>query len=531
MRPLRPLLIPLLIAMPLISACTPETRTPIAFVLHPDVTIAELQAAMNAGSLDAVTLVQHYIDRIAELDGELHSVLEVNPDALSIAGSLDAERAAGQVRSALHGIPVLLKDNIDTADKMKTTAGSLALVSAPTPARDAFAVQQLRQAGAIILGKTNLSEWANFRSNSSSSGWSARGGQTRNAYHPDITPCGSSSGSAVAVAANLTVLAVGTETDGSIICPASNNSVVGIKPTLGLISRSGIIPIAHSQDTAGPMARTVTDAAILLTGMVAADSADAITVNATTRFPVNYTDSLQYGALSSKRIGVMRNLSGRNAAVDALMEAQLDIMRDAGATIIDLQLGGSAELGRAEFDVLLYEFKHGLNAYLAQRGGFYESLAHLIRFNEINQRVQMPYFDQDIFHLAQAKGDLQEAAYQDALNFSKTTSQALLNDALQTHQLDAIVAPSNGPGWPIDLQNGDNGSRVNYVSSAGLAAISGYPSITVPAGYVNGLPVGISFMGGAFTEPLLLGIAYDYEQHSQARVAPVVTPAMAATAP
>jgi amidase len=485
-----------------------------------EISVAGLQSAMARGELTAVTIVEHYIDRINKFDGITNSVLEINPDALSIALQLDEERAAGRVRSALHGIPVLLKDNIDTADRMKTTAGSLALFGAPKPAQDAFLVQQLRNAGAIILGKTNLSEWANFRSSSSSSGWSARGGQTTNAYNADITPCGSSSGSGVAVAANLTVLAVGTETDGSIICPASNNSLVGIKPTLGLVSRSGVIPIAHSQDTAGPMTRSVADAAALLTAMVGADPADGTTLNVATSEPVDYSNYLQTGALAGKRIGVMRSLFGRNADVDVLMESQLDVMRGAGATIVDLDIRNTPEINAAEYQVLLFEFKDGLNKYLTQRGSFYQSLEHLIRFNEVNRDTQMPHFAQEIFYEAQARNDLQDPAYLAALNTAKTGSQGILDGALQDNDLDAIVAPSNGPGWPIDLENGDNGSAVNYVSSSGLAAISGYPAITVPAGYINHLPVGISFMGRAFSEPVLIGIAYDFEQMTLARRAP-----------
>jgi amidase len=493
---------------------------PVSTLIAEEITVAELQTAMANGELTAVAIVEHYIDRIQKLDGTTHSVVEINSDALNIALQLDQERAAGRVRSALHGIPVLLKDNIDTADNMKTTAGSLALLGAPTPARDAFVVQQLREAGAVILGKTNLSEWANFRSSSSSSGWSARGGQTRNAYNSDVTPCGSSSGSGVATAANLTVLSVGTETDGSIICPASNNSLVGIKPTLGLVSRSGIIPIAHSQDTAGPMARSVADAAAMLTAMVGADPADSITQNVVTSAPVDYSNYLQIGSLNGKRIGVMRSVFGRNPAVDMLMEQAVLAMRNAGATVIDLDIRNTPEINAAEYEVLLFEFKEGINRYLTQRGGFYQSLEHLIRFNEVNHKTQMPHFRQEIFMQAQAKTDLRDPAYVSALSTAKTGSQSIIDSALRANQLDAIVAPSNGPGWLIDLVNGDNGSSVNYVSSAGLAAISGYPAITVPAGFVNDLPVGISFMGAAFSEPVLIGMAYDFEQKTLARRAP-----------
>lgn len=512
-----------------LSACgetPPETTNnsietaPVSTLIAEEVSVAELQTAMASGELTAVAIVEHYLDRIQTLDGTTNSVVEINPDALSIALQLDQERAAGRVRSALHGIPVLLKDNIDTADNMKTTAGSLALLDAPTPAHDAFVVQQLRDAGAVILGKTNLSEWANFRSSSSSSGWSARGGQTRNAYNSDVTPCGSSSGSGVATAANLTVLSVGTETDGSIICPASNNSLVGIKPSLGLVSRSGIIPIAHSQDTAGPMARSVSDAAALLTAMVGVDPNDRITLNVVTSEPVDYNNYLQIGSLNGKRIGVMRSVFGRNPAVDRLMEQAVLAMRNAGATVIDLDIRNTPEVSAAEYEVLLFEFKEGINRYLTQRGGFYQSLEHLIRFNEVNPETQMPHFGQEIFMQAQAKTNLRDPAYVSALSTAKTGSQSIIDGALRANELDAIVAPSNGPGWLIDLENGDDGSTVNYVSSAGLAAISGYPAITVPAGFVHGLPVGISFMGAAFSEPVLIAMAYDFEQKTLARRAP-----------
>ena len=502
------------------DSATNDADLAVNSLIADEISVAELQTAMASGSLTAVAIVEHYINRINQHDDLTNSVLEINPDALAIALQLDEERTAGRVRSPLHGIPVLLKDNIDTADRMKTTAGSLALVGAPTPDKDAFVVQQLRDAGAIILGKTNLSEWANFRSTSSSSGWSARGGQTRNPYNTDVTPCGSSSGSGVATAANLTVLAVGTETDGSIICPASNNSLVGIKPTLGLVSRSGIIPIAHSQDTAGPMARSVADAAVLLTAMVGVDPQDLITLNVTTSEAIDYSNYLQTGALAGKRIGIMRSLFGRNLQVDTLLEQQIAVLRSAGATLVDIDMRNTPEINAAEYQVLLYEFKDGLNKYLTQRGGFYQSLEHLIRFNDVNRDVQMPFFAQEVFLEAQAKSNLRDPAYVAALSTAKTGSQGIIDGALRANQLDAIVAPSNGPGWLIDLENGDNGNSVNYVSSAGLAAISGYPAITVPAGYLNGLPVGLTFMGSAFSEPVLIGIAYDYEQKTLARRAP-----------
>ena len=496
--------------------------TPSRFDVPQDPDIRALQQAMAADQLSAEELTRHYLERIATFNPALLAVVEINPDALAIAIELDKERAAGIVRSPLHGIPVLLKDNIDTADKMKSTGGSLALMEAPMPAQDAFVVQQLRAAGAVILGKANLSEWANFRSVTSSSGWSARGGQTVNAYNAEITPCGSSAGSAVAVSADLTVLAVGTETDGSLICPASNNGIVSIKPTLGLISRSGIIPIAHSQDTAGPMTRSVADAAAMLSGMTGADAADPITGERATS-ALDYTSYLQTGTLQGKRIGVLRHLSGRNPAVDQLLELQLAVLRAGGATLVDLYPEIPAEMGNSEYQVLLYEFKYGINQYLSQRGGETTSLADLIAFNEANAEQEMPWFAQEIFEQAQEKGDLTQPEYLEALSYSKLSSKGLLDQLLESEQLDALVAPSNGPGWKIDLENGDNGGSVNYVSSASLAAISGYPSITVPAGFINDLPVGISFIGAAFSEPELIAIAYDYEQRSQARRAPRLT--------
>ncbi|MDT8427167.1 MAG: amidase [Pseudomonadales bacterium] len=489
-------------------------------LLIEEASIHDLQSMMAQGSLTAVSLVEYYLHQIETLNPELNAVLETNPEALTIAAALDAERLEGNVRSALHGIPLLLKDNIDTADGMKTTAGSLALLDAPRPARDAFLVQQLREAGAIILGKANLSEWANFRSSQSSSGWSARGGQTRNPYAPAYTPCGSSSGSAVAVTANMVSVAIGTETDGSIICPAANNGVVGIKPSLGLISRSGIIPIAHSQDTAGPLARTVSDAAVLLSAMVATDPADSITENAANAEMIDYTQFLQAGALNGKRIGVLRTLFTRNPQVDQLMQTQLQILQQAGAELIDVDMTLPAAFNAAEFEVLLYEFKHDLNAYLQNRGGEMRSLADLIRFNRDNAETAMPYFGQELFEQAQTKGDLTDPAYLEALANSKRWSQGLIDDALLTQQLDAFVAPSNGPGWAVDLEQGDQSASVNYVSSSSLAAVSGYPSITVPAGFIAGRPVGLSFFAGAFSEPELLALAYDYELNSKARKAP-----------
>ena len=487
-----------------------------------EMTIADLQSAMESGKTSAREITQKYLDRIKEIDPKLNSVIETNPDALSIADRMDAERKSGKLRGALHGIPVLIKDNIDTADKMKTTAGSLALVDAPTPKQDAFIVEQMRKAGAIILGKTNLSEWANFRSENSSSGWSGRGGQTHNPYILDRNPCGSSSGTGAAIAANLAAIGIGTETDGSIVCPSSINGLVGIKPTLGLVSRSGIIPIAHSQDTAGPMTRTVTDAAILLGAIIGADKSDSMTSQAA-KGERDYTKFLDKDGLKGARIGVARQYFGRNARVDKLLEDQLTILKNGGATLVDVQFPNLQKAGDPEFEVLLYEFKADLNKYLANRGGKYQTLADLIKFNEENKNKEMPYFGQEIFIKAEAKGSLESREYRLALLQSKVLTQEQGIDAvMDKDKLDAVFAPSNSPTWLIDLVSGDCGS--SYVGSSSLAAISGYPNITVPAGFLSELPIGVSFFGRAFSEPTLIRIAYAFEQVTKARKAPKFLP-------
>lgn len=487
-----------------------------------EMTVMQLQDAMKSGKMTAKEIAQKYLDRIREIDPLIKSVVETNPDALQIAEQMDRERRSNKVRSPLHGIPVLLKDNIDTADKMKTTAGSLALVDAPTPKQDAFLVQQLRKAGAVILGKTNLSEWANFRSENSSSGWSGRGGQTRNPYILDRNPCGSSSGSGAAIAANLAAIAVGTETDGSIVCPSSINGIVGIKPTLGLVSRSGVIPIAHSQDTAGPMTRTVADAAILLGALIGADKTDAITSQAA-KGEKDYTKFLQKDGLKGARIGVARQYFGRNARVDTLLEAQLKILKDNGATLVDVTFPTLQKFGDAEYEVLLYEFKEDLNKYLANRGGKYKTLKDLIDFNNQNADKEMPYFGQEIFLKAQEKGNLEDRAYRLALLQSKVLTQEQGIDAvMDKDKLDAVFAPSNSPTWLVDLVSGDCGS--GYVGSSSLAAVSGYPNITVPAGYLSELPIGVSFFGRAFSEPTLIKIAYAFEQATKARKTPKFLP-------
>jgi len=488
-----------------------------------EATVAGLQQAMSSGQATARSIVEGYLARIAQIDKKLNSVIELNPDALAIADQMDRERKAGTLRGPLHGIPVLLKDNIDTADKMKTTAGSLALIDAPTPRQDAFIVRQLRDAGAVIIGKSNLSEWANFRSTKSSSGWSGRGGQTHNPYILDRNPCGSSSGSGAAMAANLAAIAVGTETDGSIICPSSTCGIVGIKPTLGLVSRSGVIPIAHSQDTAGPMCRTVADAAALLSVLVGSDPSDSITSAAISN-KTDYTTFLQKDGLKGMRIGVGRQYFGRNSKVDKLIEPHLQVLKDGGATLVDVEFPKLRNFDDAEFDVLLYEFKEDLNKYLAGRGGSNKSLADLIDFNNKNADKEMPYFGQEIFIQAQAKGDLNDRAYRIALLQSKLMTQEQgIDGVMDKEKLDAVVAPSGGVAWTTDLISGDCG----VFESSSLAAVAGYPNITVPAGYIQGLPAGISFFGKAFTEGKLIKIAYAFEQATKARKVPQLLPTYA----
>lgn len=486
-----------------------------------EATIGSLRSSIASGAASSRSITQAYLARIGEIDKKLNSVIELNPDALAIADRMDAERrAAKKLLGPLHGIPIVIKDNIDTADKMKTTAGSLALVDAPTPKQDAFIVKQLRDAGAVIIGKTNLSEWANFRSEHSSSGWSGRGGQTHNPYILDRNPCGSSSGTGAAIAANLATIGVGTETDGSVICPSSTCGIVGIKPTLGLVPRTGIIPIAHSQDTAGPMCRNVADAAALLTVMAGSDLSDPITSAARTQ-KKDYTQYLQKDGLRGMKIGVARQYWGRNDKVDKLVEPQLLVLRDGGATLIDVEFPRLRDFGDAEYEVLLYEFKEDLNKYLAGRGGQHRTLADLIEFNNKNAEKEMPYFGQEIFIKAQAKAGLDDRAYQVALIQTKLLTQEQgIDGAVKKYGVDAFVAPSGGVAWNTDLVNGDCG----VFESSSLAAVAGYPNITVPAGYVQGLPVGISFFGPAFSEPSLIKIAYAFEQATKARKVPRYLP-------
>lgn len=483
--------------------------------------IDSLQTLMHKGELSSAQLVQYYLDRIETLDRngpKLNSVIEINPQALELAIELDQERMSSGPRGPMHGIPVLLKANIDTADLMATTAGSLALKGFRA-SRDAFLVERLRAEGAVILGKTNLSEWANFRSDHSTSGWSSAGGQTSNPYDTARNPCGSSSGSGVAVAASLATVAVGTETDGSIVCPASISGIVGIKPTLGLVSRSGIIPIAHSQDTAGPMARTVKDAAILLNAMVGADPADPLAW----LFPeelADFTAGLSRDALKGARIGVWRNYpgAGNDARVERILEETIATLRSLGAEIIDPVEMHTEGLSDAEDEVLYYEFKADLNAYLQKSGGPVRSLADIIAFNNAHAETVMPHFGQESMIEAEAKGSLSDEPYLRALADSKRISQSAIDGALETHRLDALIAPTGGPAWMTDHINGDQWSGI-YSSSP--AAVSGYPSITVPAGEIAGLPIGVSFIGGAFSDARLIRLAYAFEQGGYQRQPPL----------
>ena len=484
-----------------------------------EATIAELHDAMNRGELSSAELVGWYLDRVDAIDRagpELNSVIELNPDAMAIAKALDEEWAGSGPRGPLHGIPVILKANIDTGDSMRTTAGSLALAAHTAPA-DAFLVSRLRDAGAVILGKANLSEWANYRSNLSSSGWSSIGGQTRNPYDTRRNPCGSSSGSAVAVAANLATVAVGTETDGSIMCPSGINGIVGIKPTLGLISRSGIIPIAHSQDTAGPMARTVRDAAILLEAMLGTDPDDPASAGFP-EAPPNYTANLAADGLEGRRIGVIRSYwgAGNHAKVEAVFTKAIESIAAAGAEIVDPIMIETPGLRDAEGVVLEYEFKADLNRYLEQSRAPVASLAEVIEFNEANAATVMPIFGQELMIAANEKSPLTDEVYVEALENSRRLSRQAIDAALAEHDLDALLAPTNGPAWLTDHVNGDSFS----VGSSSLAAVSGYPNVTVPAGFVAGLPVGVSFIGAANNEKLLIEIAYAFEQASKVRQPP-----------
>src|SRR5579863_4992224 len=487
-----------------------------------EITISDLQDGMKSGKFTARSLVEKYSARIDEIDKHgpsVNSVLELNPDALSLAGSLDAERKAKGPRGPLHGIPVLIKDNIDTADRMMTTAGSLALVGSKPP-KDSGVARRLRAAGAVILGKTNLSEWANARSSHSVSGWSGRGGLTKNPYALDRNACGSSSGTGAGISSNLAVAGIGTETDGSIVCPSSANGLAGIKPTVGLVSRSGIIPISHSQDGAGPMCRTVRDAAILLSVLTGVDPADPATAASAGKSQNDYTQFCDPNGLKGARIGVARKYFGFSDLVDALMERALDAMKKQGATLIDpADIETLGKFDESELLVFMYELKADLNAYLARLGpgAPVHSLKEIIDFNERHRQREMPYFGQDLFIKAEAKGPLTEKAYLDALEKNRQLARTEGIDAtMEKFHLDAIVAPTGGPAWITDLINGDHVAG----GSSSSAAVAGYPNINVTAGFISGLPVGISFFGRAWSEPTLIRLAYAFEQATNARQAP-----------
>ena len=532
----RPIRVLILVACITGTGAALPAQAPARFDLE-EATIADLQQRMQSGRDTARSLVEKYLARIDQIDRNdpsLHSVLETNPDALTIADALDAERRSRGPRGPLHGIPILIKDNIATADRMMTTAGSLALAGSKPP-KDAFIVRRLREAGAIILGKTNLSEWANFRSTHSTSGWSGRGGLTKNPYALDRNPSGSSSGSGAAAAADLCAAAVGTETDGSIVSPSNNNSLVGIKPTLGLVSRSGIVPIAHSQDTAGPMARTVTDAMVLLAALIGSDPDDAATTRgggigagpagAGGSGPTRWSaPTLDRDALRGARIGVVRNrLFGYSAAADAIAEAAIADMKARGAVIVDpANIPTLGKFDESEFDVLVYEFKADVNKYLAWLGAAspVHSLKDVIAFNDAHKDQELPYFGQEIMLQAEKKGPLTEAKYRTELASNHRMSRALGIDAVMTkYSLDALVAPTGGPAWLSDLVNGDGGTATAPGPST-VTSVAGYPHITVPAGYARALPVGISFFGRARSEPTLIRLAYAYEQATKHRKPP-----------
>jgi len=486
-----------------------------------EITIDDLQKAFQSGHLSSRSVTEKYLARIAKIDKAgpmLNSIIELNPDALQIAEALDQERKAKGPRGPLHGVPILIKDNIDTGDRMNTTAGSLALLGS-RPANDAFVAAQLRQAGAVILGKTNLSEWANIRSSHSTSGWSGRGGLTRNPYALDRNPCGSSSGTGAAISANLAVAGVGTETDGSVVCPSSANGLAGLKPTVGLVSRSGIIPISHSQDTAGPMARTVRDVAILLSAMAGADPQDGATANSQGKIGTDYTKFCDASGLKGARLGVVRKYCGFNDAVDRLMDTVLGEMKRAGAEIVDpADIPTIGKFDESESTVFYYELIADLASYLARRGHpSIKSLKDVIDFNEQNRDREMPYFGQDFFLKSQQKGPMTEQEYLDALALNQRLSRAEgIDFVMDKFKLDALVAPTGGPAWITDLINGDHAPG----GSSSAAAVAGYPNINVTAGNLWGLPVGISFFGRAWSEPTLLKIAYAFEQLTKARKQP-----------
>jgi amidase len=513
------------VALSPLSACTAkvkkeEKETGLRPFDLDEVTISQLTQKMENKELSAEEITKKYIDRIREIDlngPALKAVIELNPDAEAIARQSDLDRVAGKIHGPLHGIPVLIKDNIDSSDKMQTTAGSLALSGFYAP-KDAFIVRKLREAGAVLLGKTNLSEWANIRSTRSSSGWSGRGGQVKNPYDPTRSPCGSSSGSAVAVAANLCTIAIGTETDGSIVCPSGINGITGIKPTIGLWSRHGIIPISHSQDTPGPMARTVQDAAILLGALKGFNQDDPATSAIPAESPVDYTSFLDKNGLKGARIGIIRDFMGFHSDVDLLMESTFGSMRELGAQLIEVKCAENrSKWSAAEELVLQYELKADMNKYLSERpASKVKSLKDLIEFNNLHINEEMKWFGQEFFLMAEKKGDLSENEYKEALALSKKLTRTTIDNTLKDNNLSALITPTNAPSWKIDLVNGDH-----FIGgTSDLAAISGYPSITVPAGEIHGLPIGISFIGRAWDEATLIKLAYSFEQGTMKRFKP-----------
>ncbi len=510
-------------------ACTPAPNQAAEQPVKPAIDVVELSASdardrLATGVITARALTQAYLDRIAAVDKAgpaINSIIELNPDALQDAESLDAERKAGKLRGPLHGLPVLIKDNIDAVG-MVNSAGSLALAD-HRPKQDAFLVTRLRAAGAVILGKTNLSEWANFRSTRSTSGWSSRGGQTKNPYVLDRNPCGSSAGTGAAIAASLAVAGVGTETDGSIICPASVSGLVGLKPTVGVVSRSGIIPISISQDTAGPMGRTVTDVAMLMNALAGVDAADPSGPAAEGKIPADYAAALDTGALKGRRLGVVRQAMGYHPDVDASMERAIAALKAAGAEVVDVTIPAYNDWNGAELQVLLYEFRDGLNAYLQTSGAPHASLEALIAWNAAHKDTAMPFFGQELFEQAQAKGPLTNPAYITARDGARRMASAGLRSALEKQRLDALIAPSVGPAWPTDHVLGDHFSGAGY----GLAAVAGTPSLTVPVGDVRELPLGVTFMGRAYSEAELLAWGYAFEQATKARKPPRFIPTLA----
>ncbi|MEQ8905915.1 amidase [Ekhidna sp.] len=489
-------------------------------------TVEQFQDAMESGKYTSRQICELYIARIKEKDQSengLNSVIELNPDALAIADDLDKERTEGKVRSPLHGIPIMIKDNIDTGDKMMTTAGSMALAGSSAP-DDAFIVKKLREAGAVLLGKTNLSEWANFRSFRSSSGWSGRGRQTRNPYALDRNPCGSSAGSGSAASGNMCALTIGTETNGSIVCPSSANGLVGIKPTVGLWSRDGIIPISETQDTAGPMVRSVADGAALLGALVGVDESDPRTKESEGNYHTDYTQFLDVNGLQGKRIGVLNGTLGYHEKVDEIMERSFAALEAQGATLVkDIKLYENDAYGNSGLELLLYEFKDGVNKYLASRPDLkVKTLADIIQFNKDNADVEMPYFPQGILERAEMKGPLTDEEYKEHLKVVTEVSRNGIDKALKENNLDAIIGVTGGPAWPIDVINGDHFGT----GSSTPAARSGYPNITVPAGYVHGLPVGMSIFAGKYEEPKLISMAYAFEQATKVRKAPKLLPTL-----